>query len=203
MIINWYDHDEPIDQDEVLLERPSEEESDDDDSSDNSDESLFGGGSDQKQRNGSRQNNAVVVEKRYTLYALGRTQMGKSVCLRVLGFTPFFYVKCPMYWRSNAIFVQFFTSLRKKLGRRGAQLLRYKKFMKKDAYGFTNQELFAFLRFDFSSHGAMTSCKYFIQKNQLEDTKFHGLEVYNGNIPSLQNFMHIRQILASGWIKLR
>jgi DNA polymerase delta subunit 1 len=134
--------------------------------------------------------------EQYVIYLNGVTQNNESITIQVKHFTPYFYVKIPQYWRSgkiNSIIEECKQSLSKK---HRALLLTASLVKRKDAYGFTNQSEFKFIRFVFQTHAAYRRLKWNIKQN------FKHLSLYNSNIDPMLVFMHTRNIEASGWIKI-
>ncbi len=53
-------------------------------------------------------------EEEYVIQLFGRTSDDKDVCLKVTGFTPFFYVEIPSEWKQSNV-DKFIDILKKKL----------------------------------------------------------------------------------------
>lgn len=135
--------------------------------------------------------------KYYHIYLFGVNEHGKSVCLDVCYFTPFFYVKIDSNLTQYKI-DKFVQQCKKSLYKNEKYLIQHKIVYRKDAYGFTNDEKFKFIRFDFNNIRAYHLMKWYI-KNKLKNTNF---KLYNSNIDPILTFMHIRDISASGWISI-
>ena len=139
-------------------------------------------------------------EKFYHIYLFGVTEEGESVCIDVIEYTPFFYIKVPMNWNKSEE-TKLINAIKRKLWKRSCHLVSHKLVIRKDAYGFNNKKDFKFLRLVFNNNKVMNSVKWMF-KNQIQGFEQQKFVVYNGNIDPMLVFMHIREIQASGWISV-
>lgn len=139
--------------------------------------------------------------KKYNIYLFGNTSDGHSVCLHISGFTPYFFVKIPEDWHESYVndFVKVFKS-DKYLKWNGRNLISHKIMEKIDAYGFTNMKKQKFLRLVFSSESAYRSAKYLL-RDPIKN--FGKMKLYDANMDPMLTFMHLRDIQASGWVKIK
>lgn len=140
-------------------------------------------------------------EKFYRIYLFGVTKEGHSVCLEVNDFTPYFYVKVPSHWTSLDA-RKWVDTVKYGLWKRKKHLVDWKLIKRKDAYGFNNQRDFNFVRLVFDNWGVYKSTTYNLRKplRGYESIKF---VQYDSNIDPMLVFMHIRDIQASGWVKVK
>jgi len=138
---------------------------------------------------------------KYVLRAFGVTAGGRSVCLRIEGFTPFLYVKLPVPLcrgprRSAAI-----GALLQHLGGFG----RATHLRKKDFWGFTNGELFDFVRITFPSRAAMRRAASRLVRPQKVGGALGGamvpMQLYEANMDPMLRFLHVRGLRPVGWVK--
>lgn len=141
---------------------------------------------------------------KYHIYLFGVNREGQSICIDVCDFTPFFYLKIPMYWTKNKI-SEFIKECQRALGKkRKDNLIRHTIMMRKDGYGFNNNEKFKFIQLQFSNRGAYRSLKYNIKENKEKCFSRNNLcvELYNSNVDPMLSFMYARDLLTSGWISI-
>jgi DNA polymerase elongation subunit (family B) len=142
---------------------------------------------------------------KFLIKAFGCTIDGRSVSVNLLDFTPHFYIK--ITHRHDARYSQrlhehVVTYLPAHLRNAfiGVKILK-----RKDFWGFTNFELFPFARLAFKSLSAMNAAVRIFEK----DVKIIGYtpnamryKLYESNIEPLLRFMHIRNILPTGWVRI-
>lgn len=140
---------------------------------------------------------------KYHIYLFGVNREGQSICIDVCDFTPFFYLKIPMYWTKNKI-SEFIKECQRALGKkRKDNLIRHTIMMKKDGYGFTNNEEFKFIQLQFSNYRAYCSLKRKIKnKDKCFSRNNLCVELYNSNVDPMLCFMYARDLLTSGWISI-
>ena len=145
---------------------------------------------------------SAVSRAKYVIRAFGVTREGRSVCLRVDGFTPYFYVKAPPQADGLTALnrVEQFLKDRFKTTCIGVSHMR-----KKDFWGFTNGELFDFFRLKFRSHAAMrkaaSSLGFPVTIAGMSGSGQIFLKVYESNIDPLLRFLHIRDLRSVGWLR--
>ena len=134
-------------------------------------------------------------EENYRIAIFGRTADGKSVCVKTT-YNPFFYIQIPKAWKQSDIDI-FVSSLSKKMG--SAIIRSTKKVKKKKFYGFTNLEIFSFLKLSFDTKQAMTRCVYIFKNGRMKiNNKMCTL--YESNIEPWMKFCHQKDIETAGWI---
>jgi DNA polymerase delta subunit 1 len=145
----------------------------------------------------------------YEIYISGVNKIGQSVSVRVLGFTPYFYVNVPDSWTKNAAEL-FYKHIKGKLWNDGYGLVGFDLVKRKKIYPYLAQRQFKFVRLIFSTDKAFNKCKWmFTKKNQQDKPiKISGIdhvayyEAFETNIKHLNRFCHILNIETTGWLKL-
>ncbi|VVU94693.1 DNA polymerase family B [seawater metagenome] len=141
----------------------------------------------------------------YTIHLFGRTADDKSVYVKVLDYTPYFYVKIPDKWNTNKVnlFVEYIKE--KVWGKYKNSLLDYDIVTRHIAFGFTAGKLFKFIRFVFNNHDGMRRYSY-IFNNKLRiprvSNKLKKYKVYESNILPMIRCMHIKDIKGCGWVQI-
>lgn len=133
----------------------------------------------------------------YSMFAFGVDSLGRSVCLKVDGFMPFFYVRVRNgfgdYDRKT-----FMRKLSKEIGFYHSKSIIHKMCkveMHKDLYGFSNGRRLPFLKLVFSSCFAM-------YKARKTCSKEFGMRVYNAKTSPLLRFAYMRGVRFCNWIKV-
>ena len=156
--------------------------------------------------------------REYTINIYGKTSDDISICVKVIGFKPFFYIKPPESWEllNDKEFKKKVNELQMKLAeddyeakfkgkttRKQIISRYYKKHLckleienKKDFWGFTNNKEFRYIKIVVKSLGLYNSLKYYFQ-----DCK-DGFVLYESNIEPFLKFIHIKEIKPCGWIKI-
>ncbi len=145
----------------------------------------------------------------YEIYISGVNKTGQSVSVRVLGFTPYFYVLVPDSWTKKSAEL-FYKHIKGKLWNDGYGLVGFDFIKRKKLYPYLAERIFKFVRFIFSTDKALNKCKWmFTKKNQTEKPiKFSGVdhvpyyEAFETNIKHLNRFCHTRDIETTGWLKI-
>jgi DNA polymerase delta subunit 1 len=141
-------------------------------------------------------------KKQYEIYVHGVNNLGQSVCLRILNFTPYFYVELPDEWSDMKI-DKFYKTIKEKLWKKSYGLIDYNVVSRVKLYPYLAGKKFKFIRLIFSTDQAFTAAKWLFNK----PLKVPGVEhrereysVYESNVNHLNRFCHIREIETTGWI---
>jgi len=160
--------------------------------------------------------------KRFLIKMYGMNEKGKTCCIFVKNFEPFFYILVPDNWeKPNARAFKFWLKekLQQESNNKPADFyedsVTFCKLRKgKKLYGFNNFKDFKFLQIGFKNHTAFNKAKKLwfednknFKKRRLkkkgleyEDTF---LKLYESNLPPLLRYFHIQDISPSGWIKFK
>ncbi|XWV24859.1 B-family DNA polymerase [Tupanvirus deep ocean] len=154
-------------------------------------------------------------EEKYVIQLFGRTEDDKDVCLKVTGFTPFFYVEVPTSWTTKQA-DKFVDILKNKVSYcannnpnyeydLSQSLVRHALVQKYKFYNFTNKKLFKFVMLVFKNHTAMREYANILAK----PLKATGLtkepmlyQRYESNIEPHIRFMHINNLSSCGWVSI-
>jgi DNA polymerase elongation subunit (family B) len=153
----------------------------------------------------------------YMIQMFGINEQGKSACILVEGFKPFFYAMVDDSW-DMAKKTRFNESIKGKLGKYYEKCITDCKLIKrKKLYGFDGGKEHKFVRLDFENVASFNKAKglwygsYTKTENGRSDRKllpdgfvFEGTStrLYEANIPPLLRFFHIQEISPSGWVSL-
>jgi DNA polymerase elongation subunit (family B) len=153
----------------------------------------------------------------YMIQMFGINEQGKSACILVEGFKPFFYAMVDDSW-DMAKKTRFNESIKAKLGKYYEKCITDCKLIKrKKLYGFDGGKEHKFVRLEFENVAAFNKAKglwygaYTKTENGRSDRKllpeglvFEGTStrLYEANIPPLLRFFHIQEISPSGWVSL-
>jgi DNA polymerase elongation subunit (family B) len=156
--------------------------------------------------------------REYTINIYGKNKDGISICTKVIGFNPYFYVKPPETWESlsdkefkskvqslqirlleDSYDAKFKTKITKKLiiGKNyKSHLCKLEIERKKDFWGFTNNKEFRYIKIVVKSLKLFNDLKYYFQDNK------EGFVLYESNIEPFLKFIHIQNIKPCSWIKV-
>ena len=143
--------------------------------------------------------------KEFLVQMFGINEKGETASIFVTGYTPFFYVKVPKYWKSNEKH-DFIGKLKNDMGEWYQDSIFSSKYVnKKKLYGFDGGITHKFLLIQFNNELAMKKAKnqwYTYVKNNRRLGKYHNTEIYEANIPPMLRMFHIRKMSPSGWVEL-
>lgn len=152
----------------------------------------------------------------FMIQMFGVDEAGKTSCVIVEGFKPFFYVMVDDSWDIQAK-TAFLTHIKDKIGKYYEKSITDCIIIKrKKLYGFDGGKEHKFIRFDFENMTCFNKVKnlwygdYVVNPvNGRSDRKllktgyiFRGTQtyLYESNIPALLRFFHIKEISPSGWV---
>jgi DNA polymerase elongation subunit (family B) len=131
------------------------------------------------------------VDDDHLISILGKTEDGKSVCVTTT-FEPYFFIKVPRGTTNQDITV-LYNEINKL---RPGMVTGYSLTLKKDVWGFQNNEMFAYMRLDFRTLANRRKINSLFAYNS-EFKKYH---VYESNIDPVLRFMHRTGIQSTGWL---
>lgn len=151
-------------------------------------------------------------EDKYIIQLFGRTADDKDVCIKVVDFEPFFYVKLPLTFKQIQI-----KKLIDAVKRRVKyvceskydypiedDLTDYRVLRKYNFFNFSNKKLENFLRLKFKSYTAMKEfSRAFASKIKFYDsTDAIKYDRFECNIEPHIRFIHIQKLLSAGWVDI-
>ena len=154
-------------------------------------------------------------EEKYAIQLFGRTADDKDVCVKVCGFTPFFYVEVPQGWARRQV-DKFVKVLKKRVSWRTSNnpkytydlsdsLINYTVKQKHKFRNFTNKKLFKYVMLVFKSLTAMREFSYALaQPLEAKGLTSEPLlyQRYESNIEPHIRFMHINNLSSCGWASI-
>jgi DNA polymerase elongation subunit (family B) len=151
--------------------------------------------------------------KIFRVKMFGVNEKGKSACINVKGYAPFFYVKVDDDWDDNRR-AEFMNKISSEIGEHLAKaLLPSELIHHKKLYGFDNGKKYNFVKINFANEAAMKKTKNLWYKTNAKNGEwrlnpdgyvFEGTStrLYEAQIPPLLRLFHIKEISPSGWIGL-
>ena len=145
-------------------------------------------------------------ELAFAIHAFGVGRDGRSVCLRVDGFPPFFYVKVPPDLgrgpRRAAAVRAVAELLKSHEARIGGDVAEAVPLRKRDFWGFNNGAEFDFVRLRFRSLRGMRTAAARIRDRAFTVRGFGAvrLALYESNIDPLLRFVHVQALQPAGWL---
>jgi len=143
---------------------------------------------------------------KYIIRAFGTDLKGKKIYMKTKGFTPFFYVCVPKDWRKDQE-KEFVKTVSNKVSKKHQPCLKKWDTCKKHKFeSFTNYSEFKFIRLIFTNYDAYKAYRRVLEgkitsRSLSQYPKRYKL--YESNIEPLLRFIHIRDIEACGWIKIK
>jgi len=146
----------------------------------------------------------------YTVRAYGMNEKSESVALKIRNFCPYFYVKVPFEAQekfNNKCLRLLVLYIKEKVYKKFQNsLLESEIVLRKEFYGFTNEEKIKFVRFRFQSLSASRAySKVFQEKIRITMVSNHDLyyQLYESNIDPILRLCHIQEVKPVGWVKLK
>ena len=146
-----------------------------------------------------------VVIKKYILRLYGTTKEQKKIFVKVVDFTPYFFVKIPSFWQKDKEII-FIDELKRRVPHElKDSLLEYDIVRKHEFSEFTNYSTFKFVRLIFHSYEGFRAYERVLKKkiyNRILGNKAYKYPLYESNIEPMLRFMHIKKLEACGWAKI-
>jgi DNA polymerase elongation subunit (family B) len=143
----------------------------------------------------------------YKIRLYGRTKDNKSICVRVDGYTPFFYIEVPKDWNQIKI-MTLLNYIKSKIGKEFITkgLIKFDVVERKKFYGFTGYQNFKFVRLIFKNMMSYKGFEKWIENNKIATTTLFKtpvkLQLYESNIEPFIRCMHIKKLSACGWVNI-
>lgn len=130
---------------------------------------------------------------KYLVKVFGITTNGESISVNLTDFPPYFFIKIDGPVDKTRL-LKIRETLEKKLYGAKSALIDVRMFKKKEFYGFTNNELFSFIRFTFKNMKTFRKAIYIMKNDKYK--------LYESNIEPFLRLMHNRDIDSNGWVKI-
>jgi DNA polymerase elongation subunit (family B) len=152
-------------------------------------------------------------QKVFTIQMFGVNERGKTACINVKDYAPFFYIKVGDDWDESKK-MQFVAQLTGDLGDSYKNAItKTRLIQRKKLYGFDGGKQYNFIEVSFQNEQAMKKAKglWYIQEGQNAERKLNpdgylfeetSTVLYEAQIPPLLRLFHIKEISPSGWITL-
>ena len=149
----------------------------------------------------------------YIIHTFGRMMDGKSVYMRVINFTPHFYIKLPLGWskveakNKVTIMYRYLTSdLNKKVWAKFRPCLLSMDIVERmAAEGFTDEKQFLFARLVFNNNIAMNKFRFLFEESKLSipsvTTTPTTFKTYEANLSPMLRCFHIKKISGCSWVE--
>jgi DNA polymerase elongation subunit (family B) len=162
----------------------------------------------------------------YSMLIYGTNNENITICTKVVGYKPFFYVKPPETWLSitdkefnnkinelniKLIEEKYESSFKDKTTKKVNSYRRkiipdeyqshfegLSMIKKKDFWGFTNNKIFRFIKVSTKSLYLYNNLKYYFMTLEKD-----GYKLYESNIDPFLKYIHIQKIKPCGWIKIK
>ena len=148
-------------------------------------------------------------KKGFQILLFGATDKGKSICVEVKGFRPYFYVQLPEEWTTQQR--HYLESYLLSSVHNTPEARRHVRIVEerhKKLFDFDNNELHRFLRVEVPSIGMWRRLKDLLLTGTTEPKsirigdQYYKLKVYEANIDPVLRFFHMRDLEPAGWMKL-
>ena len=155
----------------------------------------------------------TVSHKLFNVKMFGVNEQGKTACIMVKDYSPFFYVKVGDEWTEN-LKLQFIEQIAMILDEPYASAIVSSKLIKqKKLYGFDGGKQYNFVQINFSNEAAMKKTKglWYSKENPEGEYRLNPdgyvfaktkTILYEAQIPPLLRLFHIKEISPSGWVEL-
>jgi len=149
--------------------------------------------------------------KKFLVKMFAMDEKGKTCCIYVKGFNPFFYVLVPSTWKKQNT-VAFKQYLKDSIGiHYENSIIECTLVKRKKLYGFDNFKEHKFLKVSFKNNTVLNKVKklWYTESTNFKKRKlkkngmsFEGcdLKLYESAIPPLLRYFHIQNISPSGWV---
>ena len=150
----------------------------------------------------------------YIIHTFGRMLDGKSIYMRVINYTPHFYIKLPLMWskvEATSYIKQMHRYLTSDMNKKVWEkfrscLLTIDLVEKKVAEGFTNEKQYLFARLCFNNSIAMNKYRFLFEESSLSipgvTTNPTSFKTYEANLSSMLRCFHIKKISGCSWVEI-
>ncbi len=150
----------------------------------------------------------------YIIHTFGRTIEGKSVYMRIINYTPHFYIKLPLNWSETdaktnikKMYSYFTGEYNRKVWKKYRNCLTNMDIVEKmSAEGFTNGKKYYFARLIFNNNIAMKKYKFMFEESDVYipgiTSRAVRFKTFEANLPPMLRCFHIKKISGCAWVKM-
>jgi hypothetical protein len=150
----------------------------------------------------------------YIIHTFGRTLEGKSVYMKIINYTPHFYIKLPLNWslaeskvNTQKMYNYLISDMNKKVWKKfRSALVGMDVVERMSAEGFTNGKKFCFARLMFNNQSSMNKYKFMFDENDIYipgiTTRSVRFKTFEANLPPMLRCFHIRKISGCAWVSV-
>ena len=150
----------------------------------------------------------------YIIHTFGRTLEGKSVYMKIVNFTPYFYLKLPERWTKGIAkanvkkMMTYFTSdMNKKVWKKFRECLVNMDVVERmSPEGFTNGKKFLFARLIFNNSTAMKKFRFLFEYSKIYipgiTKKAYQFKTYEANLPPMLRCFHTMKVSGCSWVEV-
>lgn len=148
-------------------------------------------------------------QRQFVIQMFGINEQGKTCCLYITDYQPFFFVKISENW-SESDARALLKELQDKAQYHGKSVLSVQIEKHKKLYGFTAGKQHKFAKIVFENSAALNKVKNMwygeVNGERVRKPfifKGHRLELYESNIPPILRYFHIYNVSPSGWVQIQ
>ena len=150
----------------------------------------------------------------FIIHTFGRTLEGKSVYMKIVNFTPYFYIKLPEKWdmkeakiNCKKMFKYFTSDMNKKVWTKfRSALLSMDVVERMSPEGFTNGKKFLFARLVFNNSYAMKKFRFMFEASKIYipglTKKSMTFKTYEANLQPMLRCFHTKKVSGCSWVSV-
>ena len=162
----------------------------------------------------SEESSEEARSRSFIIHTFGRTLDGKSVYMKIVNFTPYFYIRLPEKWdkkeaKANCkkMFSYFTSSMNKKVWAKFRSCLTSMDIVEKmSPEGFTNGKKFLFARLIFNNSYAMKKFRFMFEASKIFipglTKKPMTFKTYEANLQPMLRCFHTKKISGCSWVSV-
>jgi len=152
---------------------------------------------------------APKISQNFVIYLYALTKEGENVSIKVNGFTPYFWIEIPKYWKPSWTSI-FADELKESLPKnmRDEYIEEYSTKSLRPRFKFRNNQwgkTTLFMQLVFRSEKAQKYIYYRLRdpyRGSISGLRKHKFAIYEKNVLPVLRFIHIQELKPSGWITL-
>jgi len=150
----------------------------------------------------------------YIIHTFGRTLEGKSVYMKIINYTPYFYIKLPENWSKmvaksycKKMFAYFTSDMNKKVWKKFRNCLINMDIVEKmSPEGFTNGKKYLFARLIFNNSYAMKKFRFLFEQSKIYipgiTRKAYKFRTFEANLPPMLRCFHTIKVSGCSWVQI-